>query len=222
MRIVTPVKLMSLSLLLALATGATAVAQESGSGSTTSGHHSGLDETTEVSSNTGTDDTSTEAEVGDDVTPTTNKTNEHATTKADHQVRLTAVKLKVCEKRQKNITNIMSRISDRGQKQLDLFTTIATKTEAFYVNKGHTLANYQTLVDAVNAKQAAAKTTVATIKTDGANFNCSSTDPQGSIATFKTALKSEIQALKDYKTAVKNLIVGVKSVQSDNTAAEAN
>jgi hypothetical protein len=213
---------MSLSLLLALATGATAVAQESGSGSTTSGHRSGLNETAEASSNTGTDDTSTEAAVGDDTTSTTNKANEHATTMADHQARLTAVKLKVCEKRSKNITNIMSRISDRGQKQLDLFTAIATKTEAFYVSKGNTLTNYQALVDAVNAKQTAAKTTVDTIKADSANFSCSGSDSQGSIATFKTALKSEIQALKDYKTAVKNLIVGVKSVQSDNTAAEAN
>ncbi len=228
MRIITPVKLMSLSLLLALATGATAVAQGGVADDSTSGHHRGSSsETTEVSSSSGTHDSSTETEnetessVNDDTTNSTNEdsASHHRATQEDHQAKLTAVKLKVCEHRQKSIATTMSRIADRGQKQLDLFTTIATKTEAFYTSKGKTLTNYQALVADVTAKQAAAKTTVDTIKADSASFSCSSTDPQASIATFKSALQSEIQALKDYKTSVKNLIVGVKSVQSTTTTS---
>jgi hypothetical protein len=229
MRIVLVTKIMVLSLLLAVATGATAVAQGSDSGSS----QHGSDSTTTVASHeTETVDTTTSSS---NETETENEVEVHhgqddTTTKSaelsqEHQARLSAVKLKVCENRHKSITNIMSRISDRGQKQLNLFSTIATRTEAFYINKGKTLSNYDTLVTAVNDKKAAAQTTVDAIKADSASFSCSSTDPQGSIAGFKTALKTEIQALKDYKTAVKNLIVGVKSVQSTTTtdnSTEAN
>src|SRR6185369_3265620 len=105
------------------------------------------------------------------------------------------------------------RIATRGQKQLDLFSTIAERTETFYTNKGKTLSNYDALVADVNAKKAAAQTTVDATKTAVTVFKCDGTDPKGAAASFKDALKNEIDALKAYKTAVKNLIVGVKSVQ---------
>jgi len=137
--------------------------------------------------------------------------------KAAAQTKLADAKLKACQNREKAITTIMSRIADRGQKQLDLFTSIATKTETFYTDKGKTLSNYNALVSDVTAKRAAAQTTVTAIKTDSTAFNCTGTDPKGAATAFKNALKSEISALKDYRTAVKNLIVGVKSVQGTPT-----
>ncbi len=140
--------------------------------------------------------------------------------KANGQAHLAAAQLKACQNREKAITNIMSRVSDRGQKQLDLFTSIATKTETFYTDKGKTLSNYDALVSDVTAKQATAQTAVTAVTTDSTTFNCDGTDPKGVATTFKDALKSEITALKDYKTSVKNLIVGVKSVQGTTTSTE--
>lgn len=136
------------------------------------------------------------------------------------EARLDATKLKVCQLREKAIDNIMARIGDRGQKQLDLFTTIATRVETFYTTKGKTLSNYDALVADVNAKKAAAQTAVDTVKADKANFKCDGTDPQGAAATFKADLKLEISALKAYRTSVKNLIVGVKSVQGTTSSTE--
>ena len=127
--------------------------------------------------------------------------------------RLADAKLKACQNREKAINNIMTRIASRGQKQLDLFSTIATRAETFYASKGKTLSNYDALVADVTAKKAAAQTTVDTIKSDSVSFKCDGTDPKGAAESFKTQLKSEISALKDYRTAVKNLVVGVKSVQ---------
>lgn len=151
--------------------------------------------------------------------------NEHANAQAasstdgtDASTRLAATKLKVCQHREKAIDNIMARIAERGQKQLDLFTTIATRTETFYTTKGKTLSNYDALVTDVTAKQTAAQTAVDTIKADKANFKCDGTDPHGASTTFKTDLKLEISALKDYRTSVKNLIVGVKSVQGTTSS----
>lgn len=147
-----------------------------------------------------------------------NQAAEHET---DGRAHLVAAKLRVCQNRQRAITNIMSRIADRGQKQLTLFGTIATRVETFYANKGKTLSSYDSLVADVNAKQAAAQTTVDTIKSASIGFSCDGTNPQGFVSSFKSSLKSEITALQDYRTSVKNLIVGVKSVQG-TTASAAN
>lgn len=148
-------------------------------------------------------------------TATTGSGNSQAAAhRAAVEAKLAGVKLQVCQRRQKAITNIMERIADRGQKQLTLFTTIANRVETFYTDKGKTLDNYDALVADVNAKQAAAQTTVDTIKADSTGFSCDSSDPKGFVDSFKGSLKSEISALQDYRTSVKNLTVGVKSVQS--------
>lgn len=157
------------------------------------------------------------------VTSTTGQSAHPGSQGAEHRAnahgKLVDVKLRVCENRQKAITNIMSRIADRGQRQLTLFGTIAGRVEAFYTTKGKTLSNYDALVADVNAKQAAAQTTVDTVKSDSTGFDCTGTDPKGFVSTFKDSLKSEISALKVYRTSVKNLTVGVKSVQATTTAA---
>lgn len=133
------------------------------------------------------------------------------------QQRLAANKLRACQNRQARIAAIMSRSITRAEKQLELFTTIAERVKAFYVQKGRTVANYNDLVAAADAAKAKAQTNLDTLKAlDG--FDCSSEDPKGDIEAFKLALHSINSDLKDYRTAVKNLIVGVKSAQS--TAAK--
>lgn len=136
------------------------------------------------------------------------------------KTRLADAKLKACQNRQESITSIMGRIGDRGQKQIDLFSTIAERTQTFYTEKGKTLANYDELVSNVEAKKAAAQTTVDTVKSTSTEFDCTGENPRGVASTFKESLKAQITALKDYKTSVKDLIVGVKSVQSTTVPTE--
>lgn len=127
--------------------------------------------------------------------------------------------MKACQNHEKSINNRMSHIATRGQKQLDLFTTIAERTENFYTKKGKTLDNYDQLVADVNAKKAAAQAAVDTVKSSSVSFKCDGTDPKGAVSTFKDNLKLEISALKAYRTSVKNLIVGVKSVQGTTASS---
>ncbi len=129
------------------------------------------------------------------------------------KTRLTDAKLRACEKRQTAISNIMKRISNRGQKQIDLFSGIAERTQAFYEKKGKTLSNYDALVADVAAKKESAQDAVAMIAAHGTEFSCDSDDPKGSVTGFREHQQQAIAALKEYKTSVKNLIVGVKSVQ---------
>lgn len=143
-----------------------------------------------------------------------------STKKEVAQARLANAKLKACQNREKVINNIMRRMGDRGQKQIDLFTKIADKTTAFYDEKGKTLSTYETLVADVAAKKVVAQSAVDTTKTSVAEFACDGTDPKGAAASFKENLRAQNNALKAYKTAVKNLIVGVKSVQSTTSSTE--
>lgn len=136
------------------------------------------------------------------------------------QTRLQDAKLRVCQNREKAITSIMARISDRGQKHAELFGTIATRAEAFYAKKGKTLATYDQLVSDVTAKRTAAQTEVQNVKMLSTTFTCTGDNPKGVIQSFKDALKSELTALKDYRTSVKNLIVGIKSVQSTTATTQ--
>ena len=136
------------------------------------------------------------------------------------QTRLADVKLKVCQQREKTIDNIMTRMGDRGVKQLDVFTKIADRTEVFYDKSGKVLGNYDALVADVNAKKADAKAAVTAAQSTTVTFKCDGTDPKGAASSFKTSLEAQNQALKAYKTAVKDLIVGVKSVQGTTSSTE--
>lgn len=140
------------------------------------------------------------------------KSDRPAPTLEKREARLTDAKLKACEKREQKINNIMARTVDRATKQIEVFDKIATRTKDFYTSKGRTVAGYDTLVAAVDTAKQKAEADLASMK-NTATFDCSSADPKGSAEIFKAGLKIVIADLKVYKTAVKNLIVGVKSAQ---------
>ena len=135
------------------------------------------------------------------------------------KAKLTAAKLEVCQKRETEITNIMSRMADRGQKQLDLFAGIATKAENLYTEKGKTLTNYDALVADVKDKNAAAQLAVNAVKAATPTFKCSGDNPKVTATNFKSLVKIQIDALNAYKQSVKNLIVDIKSVQTTTASA---
>ncbi len=138
---------------------------------------------------------------------------QQADRKAAAHTKLAEAKLKVCQNREKAINNIMGRLGDRGSKQLQVIGKISERTQTFYKEKGKTLTNYDALVADVTVKKAAAEAAVAKIKATSVTFACDGTDPKGAAASFKENLRAQHVAIKSYKTAVKNLIVGVKSVQ---------
>lgn len=140
--------------------------------------------------------------------------------KVANQTRLLDAKLKVCQNREKSIVNIMQRMSDRGTKRLNVFTKISDRVQAFYVEKGKVLGNYDALVSEINTTKAATETAVAKLKETSVTFKCDGTDPKGAVEIFRENHRSQITVLKAYRTAVKNLIVGVKSVQGITSSTE--
>jgi hypothetical protein len=140
------------------------------------------------------------------------------------KTKLTDAKKKVCQLRSDHIQSKMTNIVAHGTKQLATFDAIADKVKAFASDHNQKPASYDALVADVAAKRQAAVEGLAAMKTDQTDFSCDG-DAHGVADSFKTALKSEISLLKAYKTAVKNLIVGVKSSKStstDDSSTEAN
>ena len=135
------------------------------------------------------------------------------------QQRLEATKLRICEQRQAKIKAIINRSITRAERQLKLFTTISERVKTFYQEKDRTVTNYDDLVAAVDAAKAKAQAELEVLK-DLDAFDCNAEDPKGNAEAFKEALKMINQDLKDFRTAVKNLIVGVKSAQSDKSESE--
>jgi hypothetical protein len=122
-------------------------------------------------------------------------------------------KLNTCKSHEQAIKNIMARVTDRAQKQQALYTSVAEGTEALYIKNGKTLSNYGSLVTDVNTKKSASLVAVSSLEADSQLFSCDSNNPRGQITEFQTEVKAAVNALTSYRTSVKNLIIGVKSVQ---------
>lgn len=134
--------------------------------------------------------------------------------------KLSAAKLQICKNREAHIDKRVVRISERVTKHLALFDSIAERVQTFYVTKGNTLENYDALVADMTAKKATAKAAIEALETQKGSFDCESTDPKGAIMSYKTTLMDTIAVLKEYRTSVKNLIVGVKSVNGTDQATK--
>jgi len=123
--------------------------------------------------------------------------------------------LKACLNRQNAIQTIIVRIDTRLQNQLGLFTTIAGRVENFYSKSGKTVSNYSQLLSNVNSTYMTAKNTFSSLQVS-TPFSCSASHPHRIVINFISDLKTTITNVKAYKTAVKNLIVGV--AQANNVS----
>ena len=123
-------------------------------------------------------------------------------------------RLKVCQKRESTIKSIMTRMQSRGERQLEVFTTIADRTKAFYAENQLSAAGYDDAVAVVEDKKLLAQTAVYQGSAAVEDFDCTANDPLALKDAFKSQLSSQIEALNAYKTAVKDLIVTVKSSQA--------
>lgn len=138
--------------------------------------------------------------------------------KARHEAKqdkLSASQLEICKNREENINNRIARIADRSVKHIELFDMIAVRAQSFYDSNEYTLANYDELIADVAAKKVAAETAVATISNATASFDCEGENPKVTIEEYKAGVRIAIDALKEYRSSVKNLIVGIKSVNPE-------
>lgn len=141
--------------------------------------------------------------------------------------KLTEVKLKVCQKKEANIQKRNSQLTKLVNNMITKFDSIATRVKTYYTSKavpaGKTVANYDALVAEIATKKATVQTALDKATTDASAFSCTSDDPKGQLTLYRTDMQAVKQALKDYRTAIKNLIVAIRTAtgttesESDST-----
>lgn len=178
------------------------------------------EKTTIPSDSVNKDNTTTSPEPETDTeskkTPETTTTTKQEDRKEVVREKLKDAKLKICTERQGDVNTIMTRVVDRSKAQVERISAVADKAEAFYVKKGNVLSTYDALLADVTSKKATAEQLVNTLTTK-ATFSCSSDGPKADIASFNTERLAKKTAIDNYRTAVKALIAGIKSVQLDKT-----
>lgn len=122
--------------------------------------------------------------------------------------KLAAKRLEMCEKRQSKINTIITQSADRGAKQLAVFQKIEERVKQFYVNKNLSSDSYESAVAVADEKKIAA---IAAMEVSSeVNFDCAATSSTEPGNVVKEAMSTRHVALKEYRTAVKNLILVVK------------
>jgi hypothetical protein len=178
----------------------------------------GEDDTTSTETQAQTE-TETETEHGTTTTTTTATTTdsgspEHqAAVKERVQGKLDDARKKVCTARVTAIKKIMANAATAGQRHMEVFDKILARVQEFYIKKKLSVANYDALVAAANAKKAAAATTIDAVK-NNVNFDCNSGNPVATADAFNGKVKAMHQALKDYRTAITDVLKAVKQAAS--------
>lgn len=125
-------------------------------------------------------------------------------------------RMKACEARVDAIKNRMTHLTELATNMETKFDAIAQRVENYYNNKvvpsGKTVANYNTLVSDIQTQKNNVKTALTKAQTDASNFSCTSGTPKAQMMQFREDMQSVKQALKSYRTSIKNLIVAVHSV----------
>lgn len=131
------------------------------------------------------------------------------------QSHLTEVKLKVCQNREAAIKKRAENLGKMASSMLKKFAAHAQRVEEFYTTKvvpsGQTVANYDSLVADIQTKNTAVQIALTQAQSNVSSFTCSGTDPKGQLTQYRSDMLAVKSALKDYRTAIKNLIVAVRS-----------
>ena len=133
------------------------------------------------------------------------------------KIRLEEAKLRVCQLREKHITNRSNQMIRHANRMVGVFGSIAARIQNYYLTKlvpqGKTLPNYDALVLDIQTNRNALSPLLAAVQTDAANFKCDGDNPKGQLDQFKTDMHAVIAGLKAYKKSVRNLIVAVASIR---------
>lgn len=129
--------------------------------------------------------------------------------------RLEDRRLTQCERRQDRVNRILERGVKQNTKQLAVFQKIEERVKQFYAEKNLSADGYEAAATNADEKEAAA---VAAIEVAGeVTFDCETADANKPGAVIKQAMTSRHASLKEYRTAIKDLILVVKQALGDKT-----
>jgi len=138
------------------------------------------------------------------------------TARAELKERLEGAKKRACERHQTKINNLMERMDERRQKAFDRITQVYTAVDAFVAEKSLTVEDYNALVATVNAAKTIAQDTLKE-QVAVPELNCDGEQPRADVTEFREKRLNSIDAMKAYRSAVKEFANAVKTAAQEAT-----
>lgn len=135
--------------------------------------------------------------------------------------KLAEQKRKVCEAHAEQINKVMDNVAKRTDTHMSNITNVYVLAKAFYVKNDLAVDNFDQLVANVDAKKAAAESIAATL-TKRSDFSCESDGPKTDIQEFKNQRLDKVNAVKAYRTAVKELVAAIRTAAAALSATNAS
>ena len=129
---------------------------------------------------------------------------------------------KACTAREANLNNKIANYNKQAARTLASYNAAFAKLEAFQADHKVSAATYASLVADATAKQAAAKAAVDALAKVSVKVDCTAADPAATVAIVKTAVNDTKTALKNYRAAIKAVLVALMTAKSDNIKASAD
>ncbi|MCH7541991.1 hypothetical protein IH981_04435 [Patescibacteria group bacterium] len=129
--------------------------------------------------------------------------------------RLDEVKLKICEKREATIQKRSISLVTRAEKIESRFDRIVDKVDEFYVDKvvpkAGEIDEYEGLLDRVEDRRRDVAAALGVAESTAENFECDNQKPKMQVKQFKDDMHVVIGALKEYKKAIVDFLVAVRT-----------
>jgi len=141
----------------------------------------------------------------------------------EHKAKSAEQRTKVCEAHKHGLETKFSRITTNSQRLEDRIGTFLTKAQDYQSSQNVTVTNWDTLVASANTAKTSVDAAITNLKAVTPSLDCNSATVAQDVATFKEAATSVRDALKAYKTAVKNVFVALENAKdTTNTSTEGN
>lgn len=130
-----------------------------------------------------------------------------------------AQRQKVCANIQKAVNNKLAAFNDHANSYLTRLDTAYTKLQDYQSTKKVQVSNWNDLLTTANDQQTKATASVEALKALGTSVDCASNDPAAMLASVKSGASDTRDALKAYRTALKNIIVALGQANGTDDSA---
>lgn len=130
--------------------------------------------------------------------------------KQEKEQELKEKRLKQCQAKADGVNTALSKITENRRRIFNRLTEISDKVQSFVTNKQLTVENYDQLVATLNARKGEAEASINQVNSAN-NLDCSDTQsPKDQLHAFREKRQGSVDALKEYRGAIKKLILAVK------------
>lgn len=139
--------------------------------------------------------------------------------KQHHSGKTAEEKTKACESHKQGLQTKFTHITTNATNLETKISAFLTKAQTYQSTNNVTVDNWDTLVAAANSAKTDTDTAIANLKAVTPTVDCNSTSVASDVATFKAAAQDARDALKVYKTAVKNVFVALQQARDASTSS---